>query len=142
MYLHSRRMFLADAAQAWSRFRSDQAEHPESRQLPSTLHCCDCLQPRTPPRETSVMAGNFNLQRILGNMPGMAGNLQEIQEAFMSAIGLPNTRGGGQQPQEDASLTDTAEQASGQAVMGMFAQLSQVVGLHLLVGLAATCLQL
>lgn len=36
------------------------------------------------------MAGNFNLQRILGNMPGMAG-------------------GGGQQ-QEDAALADTAEQ--------------------------------
>eukprot|EP00440_Ansanella_granifera_P030440 gb/GFBE01033070.1/.p1 GENE.gb/GFBE01033070.1/~~gb/GFBE01033070.1/.p1 ORF type:complete len:317 (+),score=112.93 gb/GFBE01033070.1/:1-951(+) len=37
------------------------------------------------------MAGNFNLQRILGNMPGMGG-------------------GGGQQPQEDSALADTAEQ--------------------------------
>lgn len=37
------------------------------------------------------MAGNFNLQRILGNMPGMGG-------------------GGGQQPQEDTALADTAEQ--------------------------------
>eukprot|EP00931_Biecheleriopsis_adriatica_P101979 TRINITY_DN77021_c0_g1_i1.p1 TRINITY_DN77021_c0_g1~~TRINITY_DN77021_c0_g1_i1.p1 ORF type:complete len:317 (+),score=74.44 TRINITY_DN77021_c0_g1_i1:81-1031(+) len=37
------------------------------------------------------MAGNFNLQRILGNMPGMGG-------------------GGGAQPQEDTPLADTAEQ--------------------------------
>jgi len=37
------------------------------------------------------MAGNFNLQRLLGNMPGMGG-------------------GGGQQPQEESALADTAEQ--------------------------------
>ncbi|CAL1132708.1 unnamed protein product [Cladocopium goreaui] len=42
------------------------------------------------PQRLLEMAGNFNLQRILGNMPGMAG-------------------GGGQQ-QEDAALADTAEQ--------------------------------
>eukprot|EP00971_Amphidinium_carterae_P118126 2340331-Amphidinium_carterae.1 len=37
------------------------------------------------------MSGNFNLQRLLGNIPGMTG-------------------GGGQAPQEDAPLPDTAEQ--------------------------------
>mmetsp|Transcript_7542 Transcript_7542/g.19136 ORF Transcript_7542/g.19136 Transcript_7542/m.19136 type:complete len:317 (+) Transcript_7542:113-1063(+) len=37
------------------------------------------------------MAGNFNLQRLLGNIPGMGG-------------------GGAQQPEQDAPLPDTAEQ--------------------------------
>lgn len=37
------------------------------------------------------MAGNFNLQRLLGNIPGMGG-------------------GGGQQPEADTPLPDTAEQ--------------------------------
>eukprot|EP00439_Symbiodinium_sp_Y106_P043603 s966_g5.t1 len=59
-----------------------EAPDPGSRNIHS-------LVPRTR-RPRRIMAGNFNLQRILGNMPGMAG--------------------GGQQPQEDASLTDTAEQ--------------------------------
>ncbi|CAK0814148.1 unnamed protein product [Prorocentrum cordatum] len=47
--------------------------------------------PGAGPLGASAMAGNFNLQRLLGQIPGMGG-------------------GGQQQPEQDAPLPDTAEQ--------------------------------